>query len=335
MTEEELILRMTEDEDRRFRRATTENQKQQILQEVANRIGVDMGITSKAKTPSNQEIADAITPSNVTDATQVMVSPSDLINQVASGNFIPPNQQEQRKVLFGGSPISKGPKDYIRMGSQLVEKREVDSENLQNSLVQSFLSEKPVNGVSYNEVKNLLVSNGVVVPDAKFESVLSMWKTWTGLASTVYDNGNGPKLTIQELINNYGNAEGKAAAASFGIGTGPATTTTTTYTEYDVESALDIAESAYGKKLGRRPSKKQIQNVVEQLNKKARLSPSVATTTRGGAGSTTVSYGGGFSPTRVAERVAETDPLYAETDFVTNFLPIIESVFKNPISGSM
>ena len=330
MTEEELILRMTEDEDRRFRRATTENQKQQILQEVANRIGVDMGITSKAKTPSNQEIADAVTPSNVTDATQVMVNPDNLLGQVASGGFIPMNQQEQRKVLF-----SEGGKRYV--GSQLMEggQREVDSETLQNNLVQSFLSKKPVNGVSYNEVKNLLVSNGVVVPDAKFESVLSMWKTWTGLASTVYDNGNGPKLTIQELINNYGNAEGKAAAASFGIGTGPATTTTTTYTEYDVESALDIAESAYGKKLGRRPSKKQIQNVVEQLNKKARLSPSVATTTRGGAGSTTVSYGGGFSPTRVAERVAETDPLYAETDFVTNFLPIIESVFKNPISGSM
>lgn len=331
MTEEELILRMTEDEDRRFRRATTENQKQQILQEVANRIGVDIGITSKVQTPSNQDVADAVTPSNVTDATQVMVNPDDYLNQVQTGATIPGmNQQEQRKVLF-----SEGGKRYV--GSQLMEgaQREIDSETLQNNLVQSFLSQKPVNGVSYNEVRNLLVSNGVVVPDAKFESVLSMWKTWTGLASTVYDNGFGPKLTIQELINNYGNAEGKAAAASFGINTGPATTTTTTYTEYDVESALDIAESAYGKKLGRRPSKKQIQNVVEELNRKARLSPSVATTTRGGAGSTTVSYGGGFSPTRVAERVAETDPLYAETDFVTNFLPIIESVFKNPISGSM
>lgn len=330
MSEEELVLRMTEDEERRFRRANTENQKQQILQEVANRIGVDIGITSKVKTPSNQEVADAVTPSTVTDATQTTTNQANILSQVESGGIIPMNQQEQRKVLFG-----EGGKRYV--GSQLMEggQREVDSDTLQNNLVQSFLSKKPVNGVSYNQVKNLLVSNGVVVPDATFESVLSMWKTWTGLASTVYDNGNGPKLTIQELINNYGDAEGKATAASFGINTGPATTTTTTYTEYDIESALDIAESAYGKKLGRRPSKKQIQKVVEELNKKARVSPSVATTTRAGAGSTTVSYGGGFSPTRVAERVAEADPLYAETDFVTNFLPIIESVFKNPVSGSM
>lgn len=333
---ERLIELMNQDEYAQYERAGTEAAKQQVLQRVINRIGIKGGVQSPAQIPLSSPAADAVTPTPNVQGPPVQgpMATAGLAGDVASIAELQARmsgQKEIRNVKIQASLPQGAPR--VEFGiKQPLPTKVVDVDTVIKNLTQSFITGKPENGISYEAVKNQLVQNGVVVPDAKYSSVISMYSTWLNLGSTIYDNGKGVDMTIDEIINSYGNREGKAAAASVGINLGPAVTTTKTFTEYDVESALSIAESAYGKKLGRKPSKKQLQKVVNELNRRAQQAPSVATTTRTGAGSTTVSYGGGISPTTIAEQVAETDPMFAETDFVTNFIPLVERVFRNPIS---
>jgi hypothetical protein len=335
---ERILELMTEEERRRYDGAPTEESRQQVVQAVVNRIGLDVSLDSKAQVPVSGEVANTLTPTVsglsplVSDSTSELEGKVDARNQELIEGM---GGSEKKNILIRTGPSV--PEIAVRERGETKRRpggfrtKEIDADDAVRNLTQSWLAQKPVNGISYDDIRRSFILNGVVTPDASYQSVLSRYKEWTNFAAFTYENGKGAPMSLEEMVDIYGDREGKAYAASLGMAGGPTTSTTKTYTEYDVESALSIAEAAYGKALGRKPSKKQIQNVVNELNRRAKAAPSVATTTRGGAGETVVNYGGGISPTEIAEQVAEADPLFAETDFVSNFLPIVEKVFKNPV----
>lgn len=338
ITLDRILELMTEEERRSYDRAPTEASKQQVIQSVVNRVGLDVSLDSKAQIPVSGNVANSVTPGSDAaplvggSATDVAVSVDADTEALIAGM----GGREAKNILIRtGGPIAervvREGRETKRIPSVSQRTKKIDADEAIKNLTQSYITGQNQNGISYDQVRENLIRNGVITPDAGYTSVLSMYKTWANFAATVYDNGKGPAMTLDEMIDTYGDREGKAYAASLGMAGGPVTTTTKTYTQYDVESALSIAEAAYGKALGRKPSQKQIQKVVNELNRRAKAAPSISTTTRAGEGQTVVSYGGGINPTEVAEQVAQADPMFAETDFVSNFVPIIEKVFRNPV----